>query len=169
LHRQRLGLGNGNLQRLSSESGGEHHSLIIAVGQIRESDRAITGGGKDSDSSVVAAAINRHLHSGHTLAGWALHNEFQVTSEQGAATQETEKENANAGQLSSSRERGWIKVRAGLLTCELRCGHRDNNGGLPVCTVAVRQTARLQLRGSAGFTPASQFRASGGTREPIVE
>ena len=43
------------------------------------------------------------------------------------------------------------------------------DGGLPVCTVAWRQTARLQLRGSAGFAPASQFRPSGGTREPIVD
>src|SRR5664280_3399760 len=34
----------------------------------------------------------------------------------------------------------------------------DDGGGLPVGTVADPPKTRLQLRGSAGFTPASQFR-----------
>jgi hypothetical protein len=43
-----------------------------------------------------------------------------------------------------------MKVRAGLLTCELRCGHRDNGEGLPVCTVAWRQTSSLTVARQRG-------------------
>src|ERR1019366_3908523 len=54
-------------------------------------------------------------------------------------------------------------VRAGLLACELRL-HRGQRQGPSRLHSGLSAKTRLQLRGSAGFAPASQFRRKSAKR-----
>src|SRR5271167_3715511 len=59
--------------------------------------------------------------------------------------------------------KGLVTVRAGLLACELRYTSQTAAGPSRLHS-GLSPTTRLQLRGSAGVSPASQFRPCG-TRE----
>jgi hypothetical protein len=91
---------------LSSESRGKYLGVVGTGGDSGKCGDTVTSGGENSEASVIAGAIERDLNARDAIAGGALDNNSKVGGKKCAAAQETEKEDTNAGQLSSSRERG---------------------------------------------------------------
>jgi len=110
----------GELDGLRSESGGEDFGLVSGVSEAGEGDETVAGGGEDAHTGVAGRAEQRDLHPSDAVARRALHDEREIGGEQRDGCQKNENGKDEAFQLSSLRERGWMKVRAGLLACELR-------------------------------------------------
>src|ERR1019366_7498825 len=104
--------------------------------------------------------------------GRAFHQQFEIGCEGRCRTQQCDENSTNNGRETNAEHDTLLYTRKGLVTwfapvswlasCDMR---REQRRGLPVSTVAYPPKTRLQLRGSAGFTPASQFRrGDDGTR-----